>query len=191
MGYQYILVFISAALEGPLVALFVGFLVSLGHLQFVPAYFVLLFGDIIPDTIYYFIGRTGRKWGVAERYGKYLKVSDGHLRILEDLWRNHSMKTMVLGKLAYGLSTPILISAGLTKMPLKKFLTAAIPVTIAQYAVFLTAGYYFGNYYIKLRQYFTYAEFLIVGVVIIFLVIFFQLKKIATKRAEKMLDASL
>lgn len=184
MIYRYILVFISAAIEGPLVAIFVGFLISLGQLSLLPTYIILLFGDIIPDTFYYYVGLLGNRWSVAERYGKYLNISDAHLKTLSHLMHNHGGKTMALGKLAYGLSTPILISAGLVKLPLKRFLSYVIPVTIVQYAVFLTLGYYFGSSYVALKHYFAYAEFVIAGAALILLFAIFRLRKVITGYTE-------
>ncbi|MDP2638745.1 MAG: hypothetical protein Q8P06_01085 [Candidatus Azambacteria bacterium] len=177
--YGYFILFPLAAFEGPMVSLVVGFLVYLGYLQFFPAYAILLLGDIIPDTIYYYIGRFGSERKIMEKYGP-------RLNIIKKLWHEHGKKTMFLSKLAYTLSVPFLISAGLVKMPFKKFISYAFPVTLFQYGVILAIGYFFGHSYKLAEQYIQYAYMAVAGVLIIFVVSYIFIVKYARGQIKKM-----
>ena len=146
-----------------MVALVVGFLISLGYLSFIPAYLILVLGDIIPDSIYYYLGRFGNERALVKKYFSGEGFLAGHLQAVEKLWHHHGGKTMFFSKLAYGLSTPFLISAGLAKLPVKKFFTYALPVTFGQYLVLLTIGYFFGSSYQKFADYFTSFGLIIAG----------------------------
>ena len=170
--YKYLILFPLAAIEGPIVSLAVGFLIYGGYLQFVPAYIILIFGDLIPDTIYYYIGRYGNHKNLLAKYGS----------ALGKLWRDHPGKTMFLSKLAYGLSTPFLISAGLTNMPLKKFWRYSVPVTLFQYAVILTLGYCLGHSYQLAIGYIKNAGIAIAGSVILLVVAYLIISRYARKQ---------
>ena len=105
----------------------VGFLIYNHTLNFWPAFIILLIGDIIPDSIFYYIGYHGGKTGMVKKYVLDNELFKDHLNVIEKLWQEHPKKTMFFGKLAYGMALPFLISAGVVKMPYKKFITSAIP----------------------------------------------------------------
>ena len=67
MTYRYLILFPLAAVEGPIVALLVGFLISLGYFQFFPAFGIMILGDLIPDSFYYYLGRFGNKKNLIEK----------------------------------------------------------------------------------------------------------------------------
>lgn len=145
LDYRYWVIFPLACLEGPLIAFLVGSLVALGVFSLIPAFAILVAGDIIPDLIYYLIGHFGQKnQKIAAKVGK-LKAAGLSMRALNALWRRYTLRMMVLGKLAYGLSTPLLISAGLSRMPVARFLLYAVPVSMLQYALCLAVGYFVGT----------------------------------------------
>jgi len=168
IAYRYWLLFPLACIEGPLVALVAGVLIALGYFNPLLAYVILLFGDLIPDTIYYFIGRYGGWKSLIKRYGSKIGITDEHTEKVSILWKTHGVRTMWMGKLSYGLSIPFLISAGLVGMPLKRFLQYAIPVTLFQYGVLMALGYYLGNFYALIAESVFGLELLIAGVALAF-----------------------
>lgn len=145
--YRYWILFPLACFEGPIVAFAVGALVALGYFTPLAAYLLLVFGDIIPDTAYYFLGRFGEKKNVIAKHFSKVGIGEAQLQTIRTLWFTHTGKTMFFSKLAYGLSTPFLISAGLFGLELKTFLRYALPVTFAQYAILMGLGYFFGASY--------------------------------------------
>ncbi len=186
--YRYIILFPLAAVEGPIVALLAGFLVSTHYLSFFPAYVIMLLGDLIPDTGYYYIGRFGNKKKIMEKYGHKSKILSFNYTLLERLWYNHGKKTMFFSKLAYGLSTPFLISAGLANITFKKFISYAIPTTLFQYTVIMLAGYLLGHSYLLVEAYIKNAELVVAAFFILFLVgyaIFFKYAKQQIINMEK------
>ena len=156
--YRYWVLLPLAFFEGPIVALFAGFLVSFGYFNFLLTYCILILGDFLPDIVYYFLGRYGNRRNLVAKYGKYFGVKKNTEEFMTHLWHNHAGKTMFLSKLAYGLSTPFLISAGLVRMPFKRFMRYAVPISIFQYGLLLFLGYHFGNSYQLLGSYVQYAE---------------------------------
>jgi membrane protein DedA with SNARE-associated domain len=156
--YGYLILIPLAVFEGPVIALVAGFVVSLGYLKPVPVYLILIFGDVIPDIMYYYVGRFGNRRKLVEKYSARFGVIARNLKLADKLWRDHGKKTMFFSKVAYGLSTPLLISAGLINLPLRRFIAYALPVTLAQHTILLSIGYGLGNSFQLAVSYFRYVE---------------------------------
>ncbi len=186
LAYKYVILFPLALVEGPILATVVGFLIRFGYLDLSVAYLVMCAGDFFPDTIYYYIGKWGhsKKW--IERLGTRFTSKSAFLfkniKVIERLWISHGKKMMVLSKQAYGLSTPLLISAGLVNMPYRRFITYAFPVTLIQYAVFLAIGYWLGASYEVAAGYIEYAGYIAAGLVILIGIGYFMMQKYARKK---------
>lgn len=180
--YRYWILFPLACFEGPLIAFVVGTLVALGYFNVFFAYLLLVLGDVIPDTGYYLLGRYGEKGTLTRKYLSKMGVTEDHFDVVRNLWNAHTGKTMFFSKLAYGLSTPFLISAGLIGMKLKTFLRYALPVTFAQYAILLALGYFFGaSYYETITQSFNGIGLIIVAVVVVAVAYYFFTKFMRSK----------
>lgn len=151
--YKYLVLFPAAFFEGPIVAFFAGLLASLGYLNIPIAYGILLLGDFVPDTIYYFIGRYGENKNFIHKYGSKFGLTTERFNFIKKIWHTHGFKTMFISKLAYGMSTGFLIAAGLAKIPVKKFYKYTIPVTVIEYGLLMILGYYFGNSYSLVSNY--------------------------------------
>lgn len=162
-AYRYWLVFPLACVEGPAVAAVAGFMVSLGVLQALPVYLLLLLGDLVPDTVFYVLGRTGHQSAFIRRF------SEKRLAVIEHFWLEHTFKSMVVAKWALGLSGPLLVSAGLARLPFWRFLGAALPISLFQYAAFLAAGYFFGLSFQTFRGTFLAAELVVVLGIVLFI----------------------
>ena len=168
--YKYLILFPIAFFEGPITAFFAGLLASLGYLNVPIAYSVLLLGDFVPDTIYYFVGRYGESNNFINRYGKKFGLTENSFSFIKKIWHTHGFKTMFVSKLAYGISTPFLIGAGLAKIPVKKFYRYAVPVTIIEYGILMILGFYFGNSYSLVSNYLKYAQIFFALFTVLFIV---------------------
>ncbi len=184
--YGYFILFPLAAFEGPVISLIAGFLIHLGYFSFLPVLVILVLGDVIPDVIYYYIGRFGNRNRLIEKYGSRSDFVLNNFNLLEKLWRNHGKKTMLLSKLAYGLSTPLLISAGFVKMPLRRFISYTLPISILLYSFTVSIGYFLGSSYQLAAKYIDFAEIIIAAILVIFVVVYVFFIKYARRQIEKM-----
>jgi membrane protein DedA with SNARE-associated domain len=189
LAYRYWILFPLACLEGPILALVIGFLVHLGYFDILPAFLLMCAGDFFPDNIYYYLGRIGQQKNFLEKYGTRLKFVTDNFAMIEKLWKDHSLKMMFLSKLAYGLSTPLLISAGLAKMPFRKFVTQAFIVTLFQYGVILTLGYYLGYSYVYAAKYIKLVSVILALVLVIFIFTYVNIQKYAKRQLKKLEEA--
>src|SRR3989344_3685438 len=118
--YGYFLLFPIMVVEGPIITVIVGFLSSLGLLNVFITYVVVVIGDLAGDSIAYAVGR----WGgikLITRWGHYVGLNIGRIEKFQDYFYTHAAKTIIWGKLAYGLEVPFLIGAGLKMvLPVRK-----------------------------------------------------------------------
>lgn len=148
MTYKYWMFLpIAVTIGGPILALVAGILTSLGYLHPLATYAMLLVCDVVPDTIYYYIGASMDRKKFVERYGKRIGLHHGSIDFIERLWRDHTVKSMMVSKWAYGLSGPLLMSAGLVNMPFKRYISYSFTITMAQYIVLYWLGFTYGSSY--------------------------------------------
>ena len=177
----YIILFPLALFEGPVLALFAGFLVRFGYLEIFAAFTVMVAGDFFPDSFYYYIGRFANKKGWVEKLSKKFSSKSSFILdnrdVINRLWEKHGKKMMLFSKQAYGLSTVLLISAGLSKMSYRRFLAYAFPITLAQYLVFISLGYFLGYSYDIAEPYIVYMRWVLAGVAVAFIVAYIFIQK--------------
>jgi len=160
---------------------FVGFLIYSGVFNFLLAFIILIFGDLIPDTIYFYMGYFSDRSKFIQKHFLNSTLIVKNIGIVKHLWEKHPFKMMFFGKLAYGFATPFLISAGITKMSYKKFISYTIPITCFQYAAFMGIGYYLGKSYESAIKYINNFYIVMALMVIIFLIIYVSIIKYARK----------
>ena len=186
LTYRYLILFPLACIEGPILALVVGFLVHLGYFDVIPAFLLMCAGDFFPDITYYYIGYFGHKKNFLEKYGSKSRFVYNNFPTIEKLWHEHTFKTMFLSKLAYGLSTILLITAGLSKMTFKKFVLYAFPITLFQYMVIMSLGYFLGYSYTYATKYIELVGIVLALVLVAFIFGYIRIQKMAKKEFEKL-----
>ncbi len=173
LAYKYWLLLPLAVVEGPAVALIAGFLVSMGVLELVPTLLILILGDIIPDLTLYWLGKTGHQTRLVKKLGNRLDA-------VEHFWHEHTFKSMLLSKWAFGLSPALLMSAGLARLPLRRYLPTALFIAASNYSVLCFLGYKFGDSYRMVNH-----SLEIAGVVVTLGIVFFVTGFILVSRIAK------
>lgn len=186
LKYKYFVLFPLAAFEGPLVSLAVGFLVHAGVLSFWPSYLILISGDIIPDSIFYYIGYFGDKTRLFQKYFSNSKLLRDYFPAVLGLWRNHPRKTMFFGKLAYGMALPFLVSFGMTKLSYKKFISYTVPISIFQYGLIMWIGYGMGGFYEAAGRYLKLAYFAMTAITILLVILYVLVSKYSKRKIAAM-----
>ena len=166
---KYALLFPINAVIGPPLSLAVGFLIFQGYFDPILAYVVLIIGDLVLDSVYYYIGRVGYDWKWVQKYLEKDNVLSRNIPALEKIWHTHGQKMVFLSKLAYGLSGGFLISAGFARLPYQKFIMYATPVALIEYIIFLIAGYALGSSFMLAAKYIQYGSIAIAVLLLIFI----------------------
>ena len=159
------MIFPIAFLEGPIISIISGFLVSRGELAFLPALVVVFLGDFLSDIIFYAIGRGGRH---AIQYIPFFHVSEEKLLQIENQYKEHPWKTMIVAKAAYGLGIMFMVASGATRLSWQKFIGYIASLNIIRSALLMAIGFYFGKSALRLGPtylwYYTIAMLIIVPV---------------------------
>ncbi len=186
--YKYLVLFPFAIVEGPLLSLIIGFLVFNGTLNFWLALIILLIGDIIPDTLFYCIGYFGR--GSKFIKGKIIESDffSKNLLVMERLWDEHTLKIMFLGKLAFGVSIPFLISSGMARISYKKFILFAILVDVFKFCVIILIGYIMGNSYMLASRYISFVYYILAIVIIVLVAAYYLIIRYSRRKIISLVD---
>ena len=178
--YKYWILLPFMIFEGPIATVVGGFLASIGVLNIFAVYLLSVFGDLVGDSMWWYVGRSSR--------GKFLSkvlnfLGVGHERFvrLEKHFEKNALKTLFIGKLIYGFETVSLIAAGAAKVPFLKFSLYTMLPSVPKSLVFVVVGYYFGGAYNKINKYLDNVG-LAVGVVVAGAVVFFVLYRYVYKR---------
>lgn len=152
-AYGYLLLFPVAIMEGPIVTVIAGFLVSLGVFNPLIVYAVVVLGDVLGDAFWYTLGRIGGNWRITRAIKRLFKISEADITYARRLFETHRYKMMTLSKLAWGLGSAGLLAAGLARVPYSLFFTTCVLITLGQAAFFLGMGVLFGETYSQIAVY--------------------------------------
>lgn len=144
-------------------------LFAIGALAALPGnvmnYWVLLITLIVAA----FLGDTANYW-IGEKFaGRFFTNTDAkflnpkHLEKTQNFYKKYGGKTIILARFAPIVRTYAPFVAGMGKMQYKTFMSYNIIGSIAWVVIFLTLGYFFGNFPVVQKN-FTY---LIFGIIIV------------------------
>jgi membrane protein DedA with SNARE-associated domain len=153
LTFKYPAIFIGSFFEGPAVMVLTGFLLRLGYFHPIPAFIFLFLGDLIGDFMWYYLGYSHMHWTV-KRFGKYFDISDEIIEKVKQKFRNHEGKIIFGSKLTtgFGFSVAIMLTAGLARVPFKKFSALCSLGAVIWTTALIAIGYFFGNIYLQLEK---------------------------------------
>ena len=147
---------------------FTGFLLRLGYFEFLPLYLTLMAGDLTADVIWYAVGYH---WGAPfiRRFGKFLNVTERAVAKLEEMFHKHHDKILLVSKITmgFGFATVTLFTAGLAKVPFRRYLAFNAAGQFVWTALLVFLGYAFGNLYVKINEEFRLLSFIAFSVLVI------------------------
>jgi len=183
LDYRYLILFPLTVIEGPIVTVTAGLMTSLGLMNFYIVYAIVIAGDLAGDGLYYSIGRWGRR--PLERWGKFIGINNEKIRFIEGHFKDHGGKTLIAAKLSHAVGGIVLISAGIARIPFRKFIFFNFWATLPKSLVLLLIGYYFGNTYLKFQKVVDFAWLGTFAIVILLFIIYMFLRKAGEKLSDE------
>jgi membrane-associated protein len=176
--YKYTILFPLSIIEGPILAVISGFLISLGTLNFLVVYLIIIVGDIIGDFIAYIIGRFGSKH-LLNWFSKLFRITDEQFIKAKDFFNLNHKKSLITSKLVHGIGVSGLITAGILKVPYKVFFLTCSLISVIQSLVLILVGFFFGHAYLQIGKYFDYfaATTIMVGMIATTIIILKRIRK--------------
>lgn len=167
---KYALLFLGAIFEGPVLMLASGFLIRLGQLELVPAYFTLMAGDFTADMVWYVVGRHGARV-LIDKFGKFFNITPEIIAKIEKRFHTYHARILFISKITmgFGFALATLIVAGLLKINFKKYVVFNFLGGFIWTAFLLTVGYFFGNLYTFVPDSLKWAFLIIAAALIIYI----------------------
>jgi membrane protein DedA with SNARE-associated domain len=143
---QYALLFFGSVLEGTVAMLVGGYLVHEGTARVVPAYLSLFAGNVVIDLCWYALGRFGGRAFIL-KFGRLFNATEETLTKAESLFARHHTWILIVTKLTsgFGFAVAILTTAGMLRVPLKRYMFINIASGFIWIAMVMAVGYAFGN----------------------------------------------
>lgn len=184
-SYSYLILFPLVLIEGPIVTVIAGFLVSIEFMSFVPAYLTVVFGDLAGDFLYYSFGRW---WFNRFIHGilKFIKIDVNKIHKLKNVITKHKGKVLFFGKLSHAIGAPILVAAGLAEIPIKDFLWFNFLAALPKSLILLLVGYYFGSTLGSFNKYFNWSVLGLVVLIAAILFVYSAISKLSKGIMEKL-----
>ncbi len=176
--YKYLILFPIIVIEGPFATVISGFLVSLGIFNVLIAFPIIILGDFVSDSIFYFLGRFGSK--TFHKLIFYFGVTEEKLENAKKYFQANNNKAIVASKFIHGVGVSGLMAAGVLKIPYWKYTRICILTDILQFGVLLAIGFFFGHAYKQIAVYLdNYAKIIsaIAVLLAVGLFVFYKLKK--------------
>jgi len=169
--YKYIILFPLAIVEGPILAVIAGFLCIQGYLNIFICYPIIVFGDIVGDSLCYSLGR----WGVPNFVKKITKIIGFNFNNIEKVktyFDTNPNKTISLSKILLGIGIAGIYIAGNVRIPYFRFIRICVITSALQYIFYLGIGLLFGNAYQQISHYLDFFAAFTIVVTLAFLVLF-------------------
>jgi len=179
--HNYFVLFPLVVIEGPVVSIIAGFLVSIGFMDLIPAYLTIVAGDLAGDVLYYSIGRYFLNTKIYKIL-KFFGLDSKKVGAAEETIKRNSGKILFFGKLSHAIGAPILIAAGAIKISIKEFLWYNFWATLPKSLAFLLVGYFFGHALDRLNKYLGWASLGLAAIVALIILGYF----IVFRKAKKM-----
>jgi membrane protein DedA with SNARE-associated domain len=183
IAHSYVMIFLLMCIEGPTITAAATFAATLGYFNPLIIFVLSLLGDIVPDVIYYWIGRWG---GIpfAQKIGKKFGLSEKRIAKMIEKISEHGGKTVAILKYTPVLATPGLMLVGAVHMNWWRFFNFVFLVTLQKTLTFMALGYFAGKAY-DIGKYIKFGTLIPFVIVVIYFLAAFLYKKISKKIIAK------
>ena len=172
--YTYFAIFPISVLEGPIIAVFSGFLVSVGIINIYITTGVLILGDIVGDIAYYSLGRFG-EGNIIRRWGHYVGITRDRVAFFKEQFLKHDIKLILFSK-TQPAGAAILFAAGVVHMRFWRFFFYSLVGSVPKTALFLATGFYLGASIYNAKEYLGYGAIISTGVAVLLLAFYWGIK---------------
>ncbi|MFA6158817.1 MAG: DedA family protein [Candidatus Paceibacterota bacterium] len=144
----YAAIIILSCIEGPIISILLGVLMTGGYFGFFPAYAAVIAGDVVGDSVWYWVGK---RYGHAfiGRFGRHLGITEAKVEKAKQIFHRHRDWIMIVSKMTngFGLSLVSLLTAGMMRMPFGRYLGLNLIGQLFWSGFLIALGYFFGTFF--------------------------------------------
>jgi membrane protein DedA with SNARE-associated domain len=186
--YPYIiygLIIVLACAEGPILSMIFGVLIRFGFFSLLPVYIALMVGDLLGDTIWYWIGRRFGHPFIA-RFGRYFNITEGSVEKVTGIFHKYKHYILIGSKVTngFGFALVTLVTAGMVKIPFWEYMSANALGQCVWTGLLLSVGYFFSNFYLTVDS--ILGKMSVVALLVIGFVAFIRYKRYLNTHIERM-----
>ncbi len=181
-GYwSYLILFVLVAIEGPISVLLGAAAASAGLMRPIPVFFAAAAGNLTADSLWYLLGYMGKtEW--MYHFGRWLGIRPSLIEHLKHNMIKHAARVLFLAKITVSFVIPALITAGLLRVPYKRWFPYFIIAEALWTGTLVFIGFYTTESLKRVQQS---VEYIGLGVSIAFVVVMFLLGRRLLNSLEK------
>lgn len=139
--WLYVVLALLVAVEGPIATLLGAAAASAGLMKPLFVFFAAAAGNLTADTLWYMLGYAGKtEW--LFHFGNRLGLKPGLIEHLKQQMIFHATKVLFLAKLTVSFVIPSLVTAGLLKIPWRRWFPSFIIAETLWTGSLVLIGYY-------------------------------------------------
>jgi len=157
-----------------------GFAAARGEMNLALVILMGVLGSVIGTLPLYYVGRAfGEERLVvwADKYGKWLTLSGRDIRKADDWFDKHGTKAVLFGRMVPGIRSLLSLPAGMSEMPMPKFLIYSAIGSGLWASALAGAGYVLGENYDRVEQYISPVSKIVLAVLVVAAVVWFLRRK--------------
>lgn len=187
--WAYLLLALLVMVEGPIATLAGAVAASAGVMNPIGVFLSASLANLMADCLWYTLGYLGKmEW--VHRYGGFVGVRESMVTRIQNDVQKHAAKLLFLAKLTLGFTIPTLVTTGLARVPMRRWLGVLVVSETLWTGTLVVLGFYFGRYAQTLERG---IELIAMGGVFIFavLLIFYisrQRKKMAERKRNDQME---
>ncbi|MEK9201532.1 MAG: hypothetical protein AAB944_01020 [Patescibacteria group bacterium] len=174
--YKYPLIFLLAIPEATVLTFACGFLITVGFLDPIIVYALLVSGDAVADFLFYMLGRASTPVIVAYFYPK-IGIFQERIASIGKQFESNCLQVIAISKFTSSIGIVGLVAAGTLRVPYNKFFTSCLLVSLCRIGLLLGLGFLFGRAYGQIGSYVYYYTVGMIVIVIFVFYLFWRLKK--------------
>ena len=174
LTYKYAIIAPAVFVIGAPVSLVAGILLRLEVLEIVPTCLMLAVGELTADVLWYWLGiRYGDSF--VKKYGRYVGITHASIAYTKELFEKHHDIIIFTSKITAGLGfgTVIMFTAGLSRVPFRRYMMLNIAGQFLWTASLLSLGYFLGHFFTEVSNIFEKMALFALGVIILVSIIGF------------------
>ncbi|MBN1431062.1 MAG: VTT domain-containing protein [Anaerolineae bacterium] len=182
----YLVLVVIVAVEGPIATLLGAAAASAGYLQLNGVFAAAFVGNLTADLSWYTLGYLGKiEWIL--RLGKRFGLNPKLLEHVQQGLADHATKLLIVAKLTAAFTIPMLIAAGLSRLPLKRWLPGYMVAEAIWTGGLVAVGFY-ATEAITQVEHGIQGLSIIAGLVFIIVGILFLRRKLRNRELDRLLE---
>lgn len=153
--YRYAVMVPTVFIFGAPVSLVAGVLIRLDVLLLFPTCLALASGELLADVFWYWLGaRHGESF--IKRFGRYVGITETAVTSTKQLFEKYHDIIIFTSKITagFGLGTAVMFTAGLSRVPFRRYMMLNIAGQSIWTAALLSVGYFLGHIYLEVSDVF-------------------------------------